>query len=153
MDKIVIYCDGGCRGNQRKENIGGWGVYLEYKGNTREIYGGTENTTNNKMELVSCIESLKALKTYDMPVEVTMDSEYVIKGITQWVYNWIDNGWKTSTGKPPENIDLWVELHELRNKFKKIEFKHCKGHSGNERNDRADMLANIAMDKIEGGKL
>lgn len=148
MSKIVIHCDGGCRGNQNKENIGGWGVLIEYSGNTKEIYGNDINTTNNKMELKSCIEALKSLKRYDIPVEVTMDSEYVIKGITQWINNWIKKGWKTSKGKKPENLELWKELHQLKSKFKEIEFYHCKGHSGNVGNDRADELANIAMDEI-----
>jgi len=100
------------------------------------------------MELTSIIEALKRIKNKDIPVEVVMDSKYVIKGITEWIHAWTRNGWVTSTKKPVENKDLWIELLSLKNQFKEISFSLCKGHAGNEGNNRADELANIAMDKI-----
>lgn len=102
MDKIKIFCDGGCRGNQNKVNIGGWGVYLTYKTHEKELFGSSENTTNNIMELTSCIEALKSIKIISTPIEVTMDSQYVINGINTWVYNWIKKVWRTSQKKPVE---------------------------------------------------
>lgn len=148
MDKIQIWCDGGCRGNQNKENIGAWGVVLKYKNNTKELNGATINTTNNKMELQACIEGLKAILNRALPVEVVLDSNYVLKGITEWIHNWIKKGWKTSQKKPVENKELWQELYELKNQFANIEFVKCKGHTNNEGNIRADELCNIAMDTI-----
>lgn len=82
-DVIYLYCDGGCRGNQNQTNVGGWGVLLQYKGTEKELFCGTKNTTNNRMELTSAIEGLKAIKNKSIPVEVVMDSQYVIKGISQ----------------------------------------------------------------------
>lgn len=149
MDKIIIYCDGGCRGNQFEHNIGGWGVLMTYKNNTKELHGGTKDTTNNIMELTSCVEGLKSIKNKDIPIEVVMDSQYVIKGINDWVSGWIKKGWKTSQKKPVENKELWQQLVELKNQFKDIKFIKCKGHSDNEGNNRADELANIAMDELE----
>ncbi|MCE5220182.1 MAG: ribonuclease HI [Clostridium sp.] len=150
MDNIIyIFNDGGCRGNGKENNIGGWGCVLLYNGKIKEIYGSARNTTNNQMELTSCIEALKAIKNKSISVKVTMDSQYVVKGITEWIYNWIKKGWKTSTKKSVENKELWKELLELKNQFSDIKFLNCKGHSDNEGNNRADELVNIAMDEIE----
>ncbi|HHX95090.1 MAG TPA: ribonuclease HI [Clostridia bacterium] len=146
--KILVYCDGGCRGNGQKNNIGGWGVVLQWGEYVKEFHGSVKDTTNNQMELTSIIEALKRIKNKDIPVEVVMDSKYVIKGITEWIHAWTRNGWVTSTKKPVENKDLWIELLSLKNQFKEISFSLCKGHAGNEGNNRADELANIAMDKI-----
>ena len=149
MDKIYIYCDGGCRGNGKENNIGGWGVYLTYKGKTKELYGGARNTTNNIMELTSCIEGLKAINKKDMPVEVVMDSVYVVKGIKEWVYSWVKKGWINSQKKPVENKALWMTLYELRKEFKDITFIQVKGHADNAGNNKADELANRGMDELK----
>lgn len=148
VDKIYVYCDGGCRGNQLPINIGGWGVVLKYKDKVKELYGNVKNTTNNKMELTSCIEALKAIKNKDIPIEVTMDSQYVIKGINEWIHGWLKRNWVNTQKKPVENKELWQQLLELKQSFKEITFIHCKGHADNEGNNRADRLANIAMDKL-----
>lgn len=149
MDKVYVFCDGGCRGNGKEINIGGWGVVLNYKDKVKEFYGATRNTTNNIMELTSCIEALKVVKP-QFPIEVTTDSKYVVTGINEWIKNWVKNGWKTSTKKPVENKELWQELLRLKNQFADITFIHCNGHADNEGNNRADELANIAMDELEG---
>ena len=149
MGKIIIHCDGGCRGNQSKENVGGWGAILEYRGNIKEIYGNARNTTNNIMEMVACIESMKAIKDKSIPIEIISDSQYVVMGINEWIHGWIKKGWRNSQKKPVENKDLWQELYKLKNEFDDISFIKCKGHSDNEGNNRADELANIAMGEIE----
>lgn len=148
-NKIYIWCDGGCRGNQFDENIGGWGALLKYKENIKELKGNTKNTTNNIMELTSCIKALESLTRKDIPVEVIMDSQYVIKGINEWINGWIKKGWKTSQKKPVENKELWQTLYKLKEQFTNIKFNHCKGHADNEGNIRADELANLAMDEIK----
>ncbi|MDD4779073.1 MAG: ribonuclease HI [Tissierellia bacterium] len=149
MNKIYIFCDGGCRGNQFEHNIGGWGAVITYGDKTKEIYGNTKDTTNNIMELTSCIKALKTLKRYDIPIEVTMDSQYVIKGMNEWIQGWIKKGWRNSQKKPVENKELWQELLELKNRFTDIKFIQCQGHADNKGNNRADELANIAMGEIE----
>ncbi|MGL6174538.1 MAG: ribonuclease H family protein [Cellulosilyticaceae bacterium] len=148
MDKIKLYCDGGCRGNGKKNNIGGWGVYLTYGEYTKEIYGHAKVTTNNIMELTACIEGLKAIKKKDIPVEVLVDSNYVLNGITKWIYGWMRNGWLTSKKESVENKELWIELYEMKKMFKQIEFTKVKGHSTNVGNNKADELANFAMDQL-----
>lgn len=149
QNKIKLYCDGGCRGNQFEENIGGWGVYAVEENWSIGFHGGTKNTTNNIMELTSCIQALKfvADKT-NSPIEVIMDSQYVVKGMNEWIQGWIKKGWKNSKKEPVANKDLWIELNHLRNQFTNITFIQCKGHSDNEGNNKADALANEAMDKI-----
>ena len=148
MDKIIIYCDGGCRGNGREDNVGGWGVYLTYEGSEKELYGGTKGTTNNIMELTACIQALRALKRHDIPVEVMVDSAYVLNGITNWIYNWMKKGWVTSKKEPVENKELWQRLYEEKQKFTNITFIKVKGHSDNVGNNRADALANKGMDEV-----
>lgn len=149
MDTIYVFCDGGCRGNQFEHNIGGWGVVLKYKDSVKEFYGNAKDTTNNIMELTSCIEVLKQISKKDIPVVVTMDSQYVIKGINEWIKSWIQKSWRNSQKKPVENKELWQKLLEIKNTFKEITFIQCMGHSDNEGNNRADALANIAMSEIE----
>ncbi len=148
MDEIIIYCDGGCRGNQSKNNIGAWGVVLTYKNNIKELSGSDKNTTNNKMELTATIRALQQLKKNDIPVRVHVDSAYVLNGISSWIYGWIKNGWKDSKKAPVKNKELWMELYELKRQFKDIQFIKVKGHSDNEGNNRADELCNIEMDKL-----
>ncbi|WP_053984019.1 ribonuclease HI [Niameybacter massiliensis] len=147
MDKIIIYCDGGCRGNGKNNNVGGWGVYLTYQDKTKELYGGTRGTTNNIMELTACIEGLRAVKWKDVPIEVMVDSAYVLNGITSWIYNWMKKGWVTSKKEPVENKELWQQLYAEKQKFKDIKFVKVKGHSDNFGNNKADALANRAMDE------
>jgi ribonuclease HI len=148
MTKIIIHADGGCRNNQSKENIGGWGVVYQYGNDTKEVKGSTRNTTNNIMELTAAIEALKGVKNKKITTELIMDSQYVITGITQWVENWIKKGWRKADKKPVENKELWQELLNLKNQFSNITFIKCIGHSNNEGNNRADELANEAMDEI-----
>ncbi|MER2009181.1 MAG: ribonuclease H [Psychrobacillus sp.] len=153
MSKIVIYTDGGCRGNAKDENIGGYGVVLQYvtEDNTyvKELYDGERNTTNNIQELKGAIKALEAIKTTHIPIELYCDSAYVVNGITSWVKGWKKKGWKKSDGKIVENLELWKQLDQLvmwQDDFKAIK---VKGHSTNEGNNRADALANIAMDEVE----
>jgi len=148
MDKIIIYADGACSGNQHEENIGGWGVVLQYKGKQKEICDGTKNTSNNKMELTAAIKALEQLKTNDIPIEVYLDSAYVINGFNQkWVEGWIKKGWRTSKKKPVANKELWIRLNSLVNEQQDITFIKVKGHSNNELNDLADSLANKGMNQ------
>ncbi len=149
MHKITLYCDGGCRGNGKKENIGGWGVYLTYGDYTKTMCGHTRQTTNNMMELTACIEGLRAIKKKEIPVEVMVDSSYVLNGITKWVYSWMKTGWLTSKKEPVENKDLWLALYNEKKQFTNITFIKVKGHSDNIGNNTADALANQAMDTLE----
>lgn len=151
MDKITIYSDGGCRGNAKDENIGGWGAVLEYNGHKKEIYKGECNTTNNIQELKGAIYALKALKTTHIAVELYCDSAYVVNGINQWVAGWKKNGWKKKGGEI-KNLELWKELDRLVLMQEDIKFLKVKGHAGNEGNERADELANLAMDEVAHGK-
>ncbi|KNF09970.1 ribonuclease H [Gottschalkia purinilytica] len=149
MNKIIIYTDGACSGNQNSKNIGGYGAVLTYKDNKKEIYGGEINTTNNRMEIKACIEALKILKKTDIPVEVYTDSAYLCNCINQkWYENWQKNGWKNSKKKPVENQDLWIELLDLINKIDNITFLKVKGHAGVELNELADSLANKGMEQF-----
>lgn len=144
----MIYCDGGCRGNQNTHNIGGYGIVIEHGDNVKEFYGATENTTNNRMELLACIEALKKLHDPDIPVVVTTDSRYVERGVNEWHRSWIGRGWKNSKGKPVENQDLWKELLWLVERHNDISFEHCMGHADNAGNNLADYLVNVAMDEF-----
>lgn len=148
MDKIIIYCDGACSGNQFEENVGGWGVVLKYKDKQKELYGEARNTTNNIMELTAAIKALESIKTTDIPIEIYMDSAYVVNGMNEWIYGWIKKGWKKSNKKPVENKELWMKLNELRNKQSSVKFIKVQGHSGIELNELADMLANKGMDEL-----
>lgn len=148
MIEIVIHCDGGCRGNGKAENLGGWGVMLEFGDQKKELRGAECNTTNQRMELTACIKALEAVKRTDIPVRVVSDSAYLVNGMNSWTYAWARNGWMTSLRKPVLNAELWRRLVDLRSGFRKIEFSQCKGHAGNEGNNRADALANQAMDEI-----
>ncbi|WP_368857068.1 ribonuclease HI [Neobacillus paridis] len=144
-----MYCDGGCRGNQNTENIGGWGVVFKYKDKVKEMYGGEKNTTNNIMELTAAIKALEAIKTTNIPIQMYIDSAYVINGMNEWIHGWIKNNWKKSNKKPVENKELWIKLNDLRNKQSSVEFIKVKGHDGVELNELADTLANKGMDELE----
>lgn len=146
---INVYCDGGCRGNHKKENIGGYGGLIVFpNGQVIETRGYALDTTNNAMEIRACIESLKLIIYKDEPVTVTSDSLYMVRGINEWSIGWIRNDWVTSKDEPVSNKDLWLELIALKHLFKDIKFIHCKGHADNEGNNRADELANMAMDNL-----
>ena len=139
--KVVIYTDGACRGNP---GDGGWGAVLHYQDNTKEINGFASNTTNNIMELTAVIKSIEQLKE-TCHITVFTDSKYVQNGISTWIHNWQRNGWKTANKKPVKNKNLWILLNELTSKHE-ITWKWVKGHSGHPQNERADELANLAID-------
>lgn len=125
------------------------GSSLEFGQHKKEIYRGVKNTTNNRMEISAVIGGLKTLTRYDLPVEILTDSAYVCNCIQkQWYKKWMNNGWMNASKKPVENRDLWLLLIAEIEKFKFISFTKVKGHSTNEGNNRADQLANMAMDSI-----
>ena len=140
MKKVKIYTDGACKGNPGK---GGWGAVLQYGETEKEISGYADKTTNNIMELTAAVEALKLLKE---PCEVilTTDSNYVKNGISDWIFNWKKNGWKTASKKPVKNKELWQKLDSL-SKNHSIQWKWVKGHSGHTENERCDKLANEAI--------
>lgn len=135
--QVTIYTDGACKGNP---GPGGWGAWLSSGGHDKELFGGERETTNNRMELTAPIEALASLKR-SCDVVIYLDSEYVRKGITEWIVNWQRRGWKTADGKPVKNADLWQRLDALR-KLHHVEWRWVKGHAGDPGNERADMLAN-----------
>ena len=139
-----IYTDGACKGNP---GPGGWGAVLEFDGKEREIYGGERATTNNRMELTAVIEALCALKR---PCRVILhtDSQYVQKGITEWITGWKARGWRTAAKAPVKNVDLWKKLDEAVGPHQ-IEWVWVRGHSGHDGNERADALANKGVESLE----
>ena len=145
MKQVQVFTDGACSGNP---GPGGWGVVLRFGGKERELCGGADNTTNNRMELTAAIEGLRALNE---PCEVvlTTDSTYVKDGITRWLANWKKNGWKTAAKKAVKNQDLWQELDQQTSRHA-VQWQWVKGHSGHSENERADALANQGMDKVKG---
>jgi ribonuclease HI len=134
---VVIYTDGACKGNP---GPGGWGAWMRYGEQEKELWGGEKLTTNNRMELTAVIQALEALKR---PCRVTLytDSEYVRNGITNWIHNWKRRGWTTANKQPVKNVELWRELDELAGKHE-IDWRWVRGHAGDPGNERADMLAN-----------
>lgn len=149
MNKIIIYTDGACSGNQHTNNVGGYGAVLIYNNHRKEIFGGEKNTTNNRMELKAPIEALKLIKKNDISIEIYTDSAYLCNCMNQkWYVNWQKNGWLNSKKKPVENKELWQELLRLVDEFTDIKFIKVKGHSGVELNEKADELANKGMEEI-----
>ena len=144
---IEIYTDGACRGNP---GPGGWGALMRSGKHEKELWGGEAHTTNNRMEMTAVIESLKALK---QPSEVvlTTDSQYVRKGITEWIAGWKRKNWQTAARKPVKNVDLWQEIDALASKHT-IEWRWVKGHSGHAENERVDELANRGIDELKLSK-
>lgn len=136
-EKVYIYTDGACR---RNPGPGGWGVILRYKGIEKELFGGEAHTTNNRMELMAAIQGLEALKRPSQ-VTLTSDSQYLLKGITEWLPNWIRKNWLTATRQPVKNVDLWKRLAAAQDTHA-VEWCWIKGHSGHPENERADQLAN-----------
>ena len=143
MKTVNIYTDGACRGNP---GIGGWGVLIEYEDISKEDFGGEKNTTNNKMELQAAIEGLRVLKE-PCVVNLTTDSKYVMDGITSWIDNWKKNNWKNASKKDVKNKDLWIELDSFVAKHD-VKWIWVKGHSGHEKNEIADYLANKGIDSL-----
>jgi len=136
-DTIYIYSDGACKGNP---GAGGWGALLVSGGHRKEICGGEANTTNNRMEMTAVIRALEALKR-PSKVEVHTDSQYVQKGVSEWMAGWKRRNWRTADGKPVKNQDLWLQLDALA-QLHQIEWKWVRGHAGHPENERADQLAN-----------
>jgi ribonuclease HI len=140
---VVIYTDGACKGNP---GPGGWGALLSCKGTERELFGGESNTTNNRMELTAVIRALESLKRR-CAVSVYTDSQYVKKGIENWVHAWKKNGWKTADRKPVKNADLWQELDRLAREHD-VEWHWVRGHAETPGNNRADALANLGVEAV-----
>lgn len=138
-----MFTDGACRGNP---GPGGWGALLRFAQKEKELCGGERNTTNNRMELTAAIEGLKAL-TEPCEVVLTTDSQYVRKGITEWLAGWKRKGWRTAARQPVKNVDLWQALDEQNNRHT-IDWRWVKGHSGHADNERADQLANRGIDTL-----
>ncbi len=145
MKGVEIYTDGACRGNP---GPGGWAALLTFNGTEKEIFGAEKLTTNNRMELTAVIRALEAL-TRRVPVQLFTDSEYVRRGITEWLPNWKARGWRTADRKPVKNQDLWVELETLAAGHP-ISWHWVRGHSGIPGNERVDRLANDAIDRLLG---
>lgn len=142
MTSVKLYTDGGCRGNP---GPGGWGAVLIYGDSSKELYGYEKETTNNRMELMAAIKALEALKR-STEVELYTDSKYVQQGITSWIVNWKKKGWRTAANKAVKNKDLWQRLDALISKHT-VTWRWVKGHAGHRYNERADQLANLAMDR------
>ncbi len=145
MAEIEIFTDGACSGNP---GPGGWGCLLRYNGIEKELSGAEKETTNNRMELTAVIEALKALKK-ECQITLCTDSRYVMDGVTKWLPNWIENGWKTTNKKSPvKNVDLWQELEKLLS-CHQIKWVWVKGHNGHEENERVDKLARNAIASLK----
>lgn len=145
---VEIYTDGACKGNP---GVGGWGAWLKYNGNEKSIFGGEENTTNNRMEMMAVIRALEALKR---PTEIKLytDSSYVQKGMMEWMAGWKAKGWRTASKKPVKNSDLWKQLDTL-SKLHQVEWIWVKGHAGNVGNELADELANAGVAQVLDNKV
>lgn len=141
--KIEIFCDGACSGNP---GPGGYGAILRKGVTEKELSGGEINTTNNRMELTAAISALEAL-TRPCSVSVTTDSQYLVKGITEWIFAWIKKGWINSKKEPVLNRDLWERLYSLTTKHR-VEWKWVRGHSGHPENERCDELARDAITRV-----
>lgn len=134
---VEIFTDGACKGNP---GAGGWGALLRFGGHEKELFGGEANTTNNRMELLAVIRALESL-TRRCRVQVHTDSQYVQKGISEWIHGWKRRGWKTADNSPVKNADLWRQLDALASQHE-VEWRWVKGHAGHAENERADALAN-----------
>jgi ribonuclease HI len=140
---VEIFTDGACRGNP---GPGGWGAILRFNGTEKELYGAEALTTNNRMELLAAINALAALKR-PCSVSLTTDSKYVQQGITEWLAGWKRRNWKTASREPVKNVDLWQELDRLAAPHR-IDWHWVRGHTGHPENERADQLANRAIDEL-----
>ena len=140
---VIIYTDGACSGNP---GPGGWGAILQFGGREKELSGGARETTNNRMELMAAIESLRALKK-PCRVKIVTDSNYVKDGITTWIHNWKKNGWRTANKKPVKNADLWQALEKAMEPHA-VSWEWVRGHTGHPENERADALARSEVYKV-----
>jgi len=140
---VELYADGACKGNPGR---GGWGVILRARGREKELYGGEPATTNNRMELQAVIEGLSALRRRSR-VKVYTDSQYVQKGISEWIHDWKRRGWRTAARAPVKNADLWRALDEVAGGHE-VEWHWVKGHAGHPENERADALANKGVEEF-----
>lgn len=152
-EKIILYSDGGCRGNGKEENIGAYAYLLEYwvdgeLKHKKEFSEGETNTTNNIQEIKGCLEGMKAIKNKNIKVEVYLDSAYTLNGITSWIEGWKKNNWINSSKKPVKNKELWIELDNEKNKFRDISFIKVRGHANDEKNNRVDKILNTTMDNM-----
>jgi ribonuclease HI len=145
--RVRIYTDGACKGNP---GPGGWGALLQLDGSEKELFGGEPDTTNNRMELTAVIRALEALKR-PCAIDLYTDSQYVQKGISEWIASWKRRGWKTSGNKPVKNVDLWLELDRLAAGHG-IRWHWVKGHAGHAENERADQLANCGIESVHRGR-
>lgn len=146
LPQVEIFTDGACKGNP---GPGGWGALLVSGTHRKEMFGGEHNTTNNRMELLAVIRALEAL---NKPCEVVLhtDSQYVQKGISEWIHGWKARGWKTAAKEPVKNADLWQELDAVSQKHD-IDWRWVKGHAGHEGNEAADQLANRGVESLRRG--
>jgi ribonuclease HI len=146
LNKVVIYTDGACKGNP---GPGGWGALLRAAdGAEKELCGGEAQTTNNRMEMMAVIEALSALKR-PCHVVLHVDSQYVLKGMTEWLQGWKAKGWRTAAKQPVKNVDLWQRLDALVHQSEhRIEWQWVKGHAGDPGNERADALANRGVEQL-----
>ena len=140
LKKVIIYTDGACSGNP---GPGGWGAYLKAGTHEREICGGEQETTNNRMELMAAIQALEALK-FPCSVTIYTDSNYLKQGIQTWIEGWKRKGWRTASGKPVKNKDLWLRLDSIQGEHE-MTWKWVKGHAGDPGNERADEIARRGM--------
>jgi ribonuclease HI len=142
-NKVNIYTDGACKGNPGR---GGWGALLVTGAHEKELFGGAPETTNNRMELQAVIEALNAL-TRPCDIIVHTDSQYVQKGISEWIHGWKARGWKTAAKEPVKNADLWQALDSAQARHK-VEWRWVRGHNGHPGNERADSLANRGVESL-----
>ena len=145
MDHVEIFTDGACSGNP---GPGGWGAILRAKGSEKELSGSEKNSTNNRMELMAVIAALEALKR-PCRVTITTDSQYVMKGMTEWLAGWKAKNWKTAARKPVKNVELWQRLDKAIAPHQ-VEWQWVRGHQGHVENERADQLAVRAREQIAG---
>ena len=145
VERVDVFTDGACSGNP---GPGGWGVLVRDGNSEQHLFGGEDNTTNNRMELTAALEGLKSLKR-PCKVSLTTDSQYVRKGITEWIHGWKKKGWKNASKKPVKNADLWQALDEATQQHD-IEWHWVKGHSGHPENELVDQLANEAITEMMG---
>lgn len=149
MMQVKVFTDGACSGNP---GPGGWGAILQAVKNKKivsekEIYGGEQITTNNRMELMAAIKALESLKIQSQ-VTIITDSKYLKDGMTKWINNWLSNNWRNSTNKEIKNIDLWKKINTLSQSHE-IQWKWVKGHNAHVENERADYLARLGMDSFK----
>ena len=143
MAEVEIFTDGACKGNP---GPGGWGALLRYGEVEKELWGAEAQTTNNRMELMAAIQALESLKR-PCSIALTTDSVYVKSGITEWLPNWKKRGWKTAAKKPVKNADLWQRLDKAVQRHR-VSWHWVKGHNGHAENERADQLANRAIEEL-----